>query len=81
MRKEWWFIMLDKTGYKNQRMWNKQSGRYINFVVGCNKCMWEGEEEDLVMFEDEDGFGKGCPKCETDAYLMGLEDVTETEVL
>jgi hypothetical protein len=42
-------------------------------TVRCNKCMWEGEEEDLVMFEDEDGFGKGCPKCETDAYLMDLE--------
>ena len=43
-------------------------------TVRCNKCMWEGEEEDLVMFEDEDGFGKGCPKCETDAYLMDLEE-------
>ena len=42
-------------------------------TVRCNKCTWEGEEENLVMFEDEDGFGKGCPKCETDAYLMDLE--------
>ncbi len=45
--------------------------------VRCNKCMWKGEEEDLVMFEDEDGFGKGCPKCETDAYLMDLEEAVE----
>ncbi len=46
-------------------------------TVRCNKCMWEGEEEDLVMYEDEDGFGKGCPKCETDAYLMDLEESVE----
>ena len=45
----------------------------FNYRVRCNKCMWEGEEEDLVMFEDEDGFGKGCPKCETDAYLMDVD--------
>ena len=44
------------------------------YRVRCNKCMWEGEEEDLVMFEDEDGFGKGCPKCETDAYLIDVEE-------
>jgi len=36
-------------------------------------CTWEGNEEDLVLFEDEDGLGKGCPKCETDGYLMDLE--------
>tara|TARA_B100001094_G_scaffold92477_2_gene88371 strand:- start:8195 stop:8326 length:132 start_codon:yes stop_codon:yes gene_type:complete len=35
-------------------------------------CIWKGEEEDLVLFEDGDGFGKGCPKCETDAYLMDV---------
>ena len=44
-------------------------------TVRCNKCMWKGEEEDLVMFEDEDGAGKGCPKCETDAYLMDLDEL------
>tara|TARA_R100000329_G_scaffold70736_1_gene61706 strand:- start:1688 stop:1912 length:225 start_codon:yes stop_codon:yes gene_type:complete len=41
--------------------------------VTCNKCGWQGEEEDLVMFEDEDGFGKGCPSCKTDCYLMDKE--------
>lgn len=41
--------------------------------VRCNMCMWEGNEEDLVLFEDEDGFGKGCPKCETDGYLINME--------
>ena len=38
--------------------------------VTCNKCGWQREEEDLVMFEDKDGFGKGCPTCKTDCYLM-----------
>ena len=41
-------------------------------IVRCNTCMWQGEEEDLVLFEDEDGLGKGCPKCETDEYLMDV---------
>ena len=41
-------------------------------TVRCNTCMWEGEEEDLVLFEDEDGLGKGCPKCETDGYLIDV---------
>jgi len=41
-------------------------------TVRCNMCIWKGEEEDLVLFEDGDGFGKGCPKCETDAYLMDV---------
>ena len=48
-------------------------GAEDEITVKCNMCGWRGEEEDLVMFEDEDGFGKGCPKCETDAYLMDLE--------
>jgi hypothetical protein len=39
----------------------------------CNMCGWRGEEEDLVSFEDEDGFGKGCPTCENDHYLMDVE--------
>ncbi len=41
--------------------------------VRCNMCMWEGNEEDLVLFEDEDGLWEGCPKCETDVYLINLE--------
>jgi hypothetical protein len=42
-------------------------------TVRCNMCMWEEEEEDLALFKDEDGFGKGCPECKTDAYLIDLE--------
>lgn len=38
--------------------------------VRCNMCMWEGDEEDLVMSKDEDGLSKGCPNCQTDHYLM-----------
>jgi len=41
-------------------------------TVRCNMCMWAAAAADLVLFKDEDGFGKGCPKCETDAYLMDV---------
>tara|TARA_B100001093_G_scaffold415112_1_gene405421 strand:+ start:3120 stop:3263 length:144 start_codon:yes stop_codon:yes gene_type:complete len=43
-------------------------------TVRCNMCMWVGEDENLVRFKDEDGFGKGCPECKTDAYLMVGDD-------
>ncbi len=33
-------------GYKNQRMWNKQSGKYINFVVGCRCNIVERLDEE-----------------------------------
>ena len=49
------------------------TSNYIRLEVRCNMCMWKGEEEDLVRFEDEDGFGKGCPKCETDGYLIDVK--------
>lgn len=43
-----------------------------NNPVRCNNCDWKGAEADLIPFEDEDGPGKGCPQCETDAYLANL---------
>jgi NAD-dependent SIR2 family protein deacetylase len=42
-------------------------------TVKCNMCEWQGNEDDLVLFTDEDGMGKGCPDCKTDAYLMDIE--------
>jgi hypothetical protein len=62
---------INSSGHQNFEVRGAEEEYYR---VRCNKCMWEGEEEDLVMFEDEDGFGKGCPKCETDAYLMDVEE-------
>ena len=50
-------------------------------TLRCNMCMWEGEEEDLVMFKDEDGFGKGCPICQTDHYLMDIENNVHPSIL
>ena len=47
--------------------------KMLDTRVRCNMCMWEGNEEDLVLFEDEDGLWEGCPKCETDVYLINLE--------
>ena len=42
-------------------------------TVRCNMCDWEGEEEDLILGEDEDGYFKGCPNCNTDYYLMDID--------
>jgi len=46
--------------------------------VRCNNCGWTGDEDDLVIFEEDgkygDGYGgKGCPNCKTDAYLADVE--------
>ncbi len=37
--------------------------------VHCNNCEWEGDNSDLVQFEDDDGLLMGCPNCKTDSYL------------
>lgn len=40
--------------------------------VKCNNCEWSGIDKDLIPFTDEDGPGKGCPHCKTDAYIADL---------
>ena len=42
-------------------------------MVRCNNCNWQGEEEDLVPFDDADGGGFGCPTCKTDHYLTDIK--------
>jgi hypothetical protein len=42
--------------------------------VRCNKCYWTGTEDELKSLIDEDGYFLACPNCETDSYLMDLED-------
>jgi len=82
-------LALGFIGYGGWNLWKieraqdklkKSLGAEGMNTVRCNMCMWEGEEEDLVMVKDEDGFGKGCPKCETDAYLMDLEEYDAEDV-
>lgn len=41
--------------------------------VRCNNTMKEYDEDDLIMLEDDGEYYKGCPCCQTDAYLMDLE--------
>ena len=42
-------------------------------TVRCNWCEWQGDEEDLVVGEDGDGYYNGCPKCTgADHYLMDI---------
>ena len=51
------------------------------YEVRCNNCGWEGYENDLKLFTDlsdnnvshDIQYFKGCPECETDAYLMDIE--------
>lgn len=40
--------------------------------IVCNNCDWEGKEHDLEHFIDQNGYGKGCPNCHTDAYLQNV---------
>lgn len=53
----------------------KDSEQYKIFTseCRCNNCMtYFVSDDDLINIKDEDGELKGCPKCNTDAYLMDL---------
>lgn len=43
------------------------------YEVRCNKCGWQGEEEDLIIVKDKKEFIKACPHCKTDIYLIDIE--------
>ena len=59
----------------------------MNTVI-CNNCLWEGVEEELKTFVDlsdenighEIGYVRGCPICETDHYLMDIEQEPLVEI-
>ena len=56
----------------------KDSEQYKIFTseCRCNNCMTYFEsDDDLIDGEDEDGAFKGCPKCNTDKYLMNLANL------
>lgn len=43
-------------------------------TIRCSNCGEEFEDEgDLMFMEDELGEFLGCPRCETDEYLMDLD--------
>ena len=49
--------------------------------VQCCKCLWKGEEEDLILChigckENDREWVKGCPNCCTDVFLIDLEEDT-----
>lgn len=53
----------------------KDSEQYKIFTseCRCNNCMtYFASDDDLINIKDEDGKFKGCPECNTDAYLMDL---------
>jgi hypothetical protein len=41
-------------------------------TVRCTAYDWHGRECDLEPFEDEDGYGNGCPNCLTDCRLIDI---------
>ena len=41
--------------------------------VKCCNCGWQGTEDDLILFDDADGGGYGCPNCKTDHYLSDIK--------
>lgn len=47
----------------------------------CNQCYWIGTEEELKQLEDEAGYFLGCPNCETDGYLMDIDDADEIKII
>ena len=57
-------------------------------TILCNNCLWEGVEEELETFVDlsdenighEIGYMRGCPICETDSYLMDIEQESLEEL-
>jgi Zn finger protein HypA/HybF involved in hydrogenase expression len=50
------------------------------YTIKCNKCDWEGTEEELKVFVDlsdneishDIQYIKGCPECENDSFLMDI---------
>ena len=40
--------------------------------VKCYNCDFIGTEDDLIEFEDCNGFYNCCPNCEVNHYLMNL---------
>ena len=66
-------VAFRASGYDVKRLVEKKAMKINdNDKVKCNKCGWEGFEENLIPFEDADGGGYGCPKCNTDEYLQNI---------
>lgn len=46
----------------------------MGYQTRCNNCYtYFVNDNGLELFKDNEGYFKGCPKCETDAYLMDLD--------
>lgn len=52
-------------------------------TVMCTNCMWEGQEEDLLLVRDLSNtdidieYYNVCPSCGTDDYLKDIEEWTK----
>lgn len=47
--------------------------------VQCNKCMWQGREEDLLFIEDGENSFKACPNCKVDDYLADIPNCKDLQ--
>lgn len=41
-------------------------------TVKCNNCDFKGQEDDLIIANDEGEYIKACPNCKTDWYLSDI---------
>lgn len=47
----------------------------MNKTIRCNNTMKEYDENELILLKDKETgeYYKGCPCCQTDNYLMDIE--------
>lgn len=47
----------------------------VGHTIRCNNCMHSFDsDDDLKILYDDGEYYKGCPFCETDDYLMDLDE-------
>jgi Zn finger protein HypA/HybF involved in hydrogenase expression len=57
----------------------RKEAKEVSHKIRCNNCMKHFQDEDeLVILQDKTdtqiSYMKACPDCETDSYLMDLEE-------
>ena len=47
-----------------------------NNTVQCNECDFKGQENDLCIIKESDGYEyfRACPRCDTDKNLMDINN-------
>lgn len=64
----------------NRSLWNiVEKANLLDYPpeVWCHNCNTLYREEDLELMEDHNGYFHGCPKCNTDEFLMNFAELDE----